>query len=125
MYLLDTHVFLLALANPKRLSINARTILSRAEIDIYVSIATMWELATLQQTNKIVSNADFISEADRVGFHMLDIASSHLEIFKNLPAMSDPVDCPGQGRGIHLRHRKLAISGLRHRGFVGLGGFFP
>jgi PIN domain nuclease of toxin-antitoxin system len=94
MYLLDTHVFLLALANPKRLSINARTILSRAEIDIYVSIATMWELATLQQTNKIVSNADFISEADRVGFHMLDIASSHLEIFKNLPAMSDPVFDP-------------------------------
>jgi PIN domain nuclease of toxin-antitoxin system len=94
MYLLDTHVFLLALANPKRLSINARTILSRAEIDIYVSIATMWELATLQQTNKIVSNADFISEADRVGFHMLDIASSHLEIFKNLPAMSDPIFDP-------------------------------
>jgi PIN domain nuclease of toxin-antitoxin system len=87
MFLLDTYVFLWALAEPKRLSVNARTILSRADLDIFVSMASLWELTIQQQHSRIISTASFASEVDRLGFHLLDITIPHLVAVKNLPLL--------------------------------------
>jgi PIN domain nuclease of toxin-antitoxin system len=93
MFLIDTNVFLWALAEPQRLSVNVRTILSKNESPVLVSLASLWELSIKQQHNKLLSTADFVTEVDKAGFSVLDIKPSHLNFIKNIPLHhDDPFD---------------------------------
>ena len=44
-YLLDTHSFLWFVAGSSRLSKNARSIIENTDIHLYLSIASLWEMA--------------------------------------------------------------------------------
>lgn len=52
-YLLDTHVFLWAIAAPERLSGAALEVVEDTENEIFVSVATAWEIATKWRIGKL------------------------------------------------------------------------
>lgn len=51
--LLDTHAFLWALAEPDKLSTQARALLSDEDTDVLVSSASAWEIATKYRLGKL------------------------------------------------------------------------
>jgi len=51
--LLDTHALVWALAEPGRLSPRARAAVSRSASDVYVSMASAWELAILHGLQRV------------------------------------------------------------------------
>ena len=80
-YLLDTHVLLWLLAEPEKLSENARTILADASNRLYVSAASAWEIATKVRLGKLPL-ADSITMAyqqhlRRAGIETIDISTDH------------------------------------------------
>lgn len=51
--LLDTHVFLWALFEPERLSKSAKRLLENLQTEIFLSAASVWEIATKHRLGKI------------------------------------------------------------------------
>ena len=45
-YLIDTHVFLWFVSNAKELSPTARTLIEDGQNEIFISIASLWEIST-------------------------------------------------------------------------------
>lgn len=93
MYLLDTHVFLWWLKADKKLGKPVLSIISNQSNIIFVSSATIWEIAIKAKLGKIKvpSNIeDFISKS---GFEELSINVSHASHTKRLPLYhKDPFD---------------------------------
>jgi len=52
-YLLDTHVFLWSISNPKELTKKAISIIKNPENEIYVSAISLWEIAIKTRLNKL------------------------------------------------------------------------
>lgn len=96
-FLLDTHVLIWALAAPERLSAPARAILSRPQSELYVSVASAWELAILEGLGRVRLGAPvdvIFSErisALRIGLVALQL--NHLAALAVLPSHHrDPFD---------------------------------
>jgi PIN domain nuclease of toxin-antitoxin system len=79
--LLDTHVLLWALAEPERLSPNARALLSDRRVDVWVSSASAWEIATKHRIGKLPGASRIVSafpqHLDRLGARALAITAQH------------------------------------------------
>ncbi|HET8957188.1 MAG TPA: type II toxin-antitoxin system VapC family toxin [Microcella sp.] len=75
--LLDTHVLLWALAQPRKLSPSARSLLSDRSIDLVVSAASAWEIATKHRIGKLPGAAGVIGDLDR---HLDRLGAQHLSI---------------------------------------------
>jgi len=91
--LLDTHIFLWVTADDKRLSLQARrTILDASRI--FVSSATIWELAIKFRLGKIrVNPEDAIREMAICGFEELPVRNGHAAQVAKLPLLhNDPFD---------------------------------
>jgi PIN domain nuclease of toxin-antitoxin system len=70
--LLDTHVLLWALAAPSRLSLAARRSIERG--DVYVSAASVWEVAIKSSLGKLLAKAsDVLAAIEPAGFSLLPI----------------------------------------------------
>ena len=52
-YLLDTGIWLWSLLEPERLSRNARQIIADLDAEIFVSVATVWEIAIKSSKRKL------------------------------------------------------------------------
>jgi PIN domain nuclease of toxin-antitoxin system len=91
--LLDTHVFLWAITANRRLKSSARELLSRADA-VYVSAASLWEIAIKARLGKIEADAAFLVNAiDSSGFHELAVSAHHAAAVAKLPPHhSDPFD---------------------------------
>lgn len=91
--LLDTHIFVWLMANDKRLTAPARKMLLNAH-QIYVSSATIWEIAIKSAINKIrVDPQDAIQEMLINGFVELKVSSAHAAAVAKLPLLHrDPFD---------------------------------
>jgi len=91
--LLDTHVFLWALTANRNLKPGAREFLSKADA-VYVSAASIWEIAIKARLGKV--DADAASLADAIegsGFHELPVSSRHAAEVARLPLHHrDPFD---------------------------------
>lgn len=91
--LLDTHVFLWALAGSARLKAPARRMLADAQA-VYVSAASVWEIAIKARLGKI--DADPVELADAIdasGFIELPITARHAAAVASLePIHADPFD---------------------------------
>ena len=75
--LLDTHVFLWAVTANRRLKSSTREFLSRADA-VYVSAASIWEIAIKAQLGKIEADAAFLVDAiDSSGFQELPVSAHH------------------------------------------------
>ena len=58
-YLLDTHVLLWWLEEPKKLSKKAQTIIQNRALSIYVSSVSFWELAIKNSLGRIICQEIF------------------------------------------------------------------
>ena len=91
--LLDTHIYLWALLDDKRLSKKARALIKDAAI-VYVSTASLFEIAVKIQKGKFhIDFEKLIDSIEKSGFEELPILANHTKTLCNLPRHhGDPFD---------------------------------
>jgi PIN domain nuclease of toxin-antitoxin system len=79
--LLDTHVFLWAVAEPKRLSTKARSSITKLENQVFVSPVTAYELSSKHRQGKLPFGAAIVTSFGRQVAHLyaseLAVSSPH------------------------------------------------
>ena len=95
--LLDTHAFIWLNTQPSRLSSNVMGLLTSGLHDIYLSIASPWEMQIKSQLGKLsldVSLAELIdTSVNRNNIGLLNIEFKHIDYLANLPLHhKDPFD---------------------------------
>ena len=94
-YLLDTHVALWATYRSRKLSAAARAILVGEGIEVYVSAASLWEIAVKNaaQPGELPPVAEAIADFAKAGFRELPVTSRAMAFFERLPMLhKDPFD---------------------------------
>jgi PIN domain nuclease of toxin-antitoxin system len=105
--LVDTHVLLWWLNGDEALGQQARSIISNAENDIFVSAATSWEIAIKRKKGLLVVPEDMDSLIAEAGFKSLPISIFHGERAGDLQLYhNDPFDrmliAQAQAEGLQL-----------------------
>ena len=97
--LLDTHVALWALADSPRLSDRARALIESPAATVWVSAATVWEIAIKHGLNRSGPNAMPIGAADArhlfeaSGYGLIPITPEQVLMVQQLPKLhADPFD---------------------------------
>jgi len=90
--LLDTHLLLWAVAEPRKLPAAARRRIEEA--DVFVSAASLWEVSIKAALGKLAANpAEVLAEIEPAGFTLLPITGEHAVAVAKLPAVhADPFD---------------------------------
>ena len=95
-YLLDTHVALWLFAGSEKLSKNVQDIIFDANNEMYVSIASVWEVAIKVSRNKLDftgGSREFVSAIEANHIDLLGINHNHVNIVEKLPFIhGDPFD---------------------------------
>ncbi len=91
--LLDTHVLLWTLAGSPRID-RVRDLILSDETEIYISAASLWEVAIKSSLGKLEADvAELRAASHASGFHELPIIGIHTEALARLPRHhSDPFD---------------------------------
>jgi PIN domain nuclease of toxin-antitoxin system len=91
--LLDTHIFLWAVAGSPRLKAKTRRLIEEADA-VYVSAASIWEIAIKSQLGKLSADPHELAAAiSASGFLELPISSDHAAGVTQLaPHHNDPFD---------------------------------
>lgn len=91
--LLDTHVFLWAVADSRKLNAAARRLIQEAD-EVRVSAASIWEIAIKAGLGKLSGDADQLAAAvEDSGFAELPVTSRHAAMVARLPPHhGDPFD---------------------------------
>ncbi len=91
--LLDTHIFLWAVAGSPSLKAGARRQIESAEA-AYVSAASIWEIAIKARLGKIEADADeLVAAIGQSGFIELPVRAAHAAGVARLPPLhNDPFD---------------------------------
>lgn len=91
--LLDTHIFLWAVAGSSKLKAAARRTIESAD-EIHVSAASIWEIAIKSRLGKIEANPDeLVAMIEASGFVELQVTSQHAAAAAKLsPHHNDPFD---------------------------------
>ncbi len=75
--LLDTHIFLWAVTGNPMLKTSTRRLIESAE-RVYVSAASVWEIAIKSKLGKIDADADeLVNAIDQSGFSELPVSAAH------------------------------------------------
>lgn len=96
--LLDTHVAVWAVAASSRLSPNTRKLLEDSSHEIFVSAASVWEIAIKSALARSADRMPFtaaeaIGHFRAAGFQMLDLRPEHAAAVERLPPLhADPFD---------------------------------
>lgn len=95
--LLDTHVLVWAMSEPARLSRRAHAALSKSSNDVFVSMASAWELSILQGLERLVLKvpieALFTEGLARLRIRLVPIQLPHVAAVAGLPRHHrDPFD---------------------------------
>jgi len=90
--LLDTHLLLWAVAEPRKLPPGARKRIEEA--DVFVSAASLWEVSIKAALRKLAADpAELLAEIEPAGFTLLPITGEHAAAVAKLPAVhADPFD---------------------------------
>ena len=92
-YLVDAHVLLWAADRSDLLSETAHSILNQPDNLIFVSSATLWELAIKCNVGKLALPSDFFETVQACGYQILPLLPTHLEAYRHLPLHHrDPFD---------------------------------
>ena len=95
MVLIDTHIMIWFMFDDSKLSTEALKTIKSADT-VYVSIASLWEIAIKQSLGKLdidLSIEDLAKECDKVGISIMPIEARHLDKIKELPQIhGDPFD---------------------------------
>ncbi len=91
--LLDTHVFLWAVAGSASLAARARRTIEAADA-VFVSAASIWEIAIKARLGKIDADTDaLVAAIDESGFVELPVLATHAAAVARLPLLhADPFD---------------------------------
>jgi PIN domain nuclease of toxin-antitoxin system len=91
--LLDTHVFLWTLSGSPRIE-PVRDLILSEESDVYVSAASLWEIAIKSSLGKLKADVVELRAASRAsGFGELPVTGLHAEALAQLPRHhTDPFD---------------------------------
>lgn len=91
--LLDSHVLLWWLQGSGGLSFDATAAIRSRTNDVYVSVATIWELAIKQSLGKLKVDVDLREHLRGQGFEELAILGEHAAAVQTLPRHhQDPFD---------------------------------
>ena len=95
--LFDTHALLWWLSGDDALSAASRTAIANEDNGIFVSAASIWEIATKHRIGKLPGIAAIVADLDRViadqGFIGLPISLRHGQVAGSLPGpQHDPFD---------------------------------
>jgi PIN domain nuclease of toxin-antitoxin system len=90
--LLDTHLLLWAVAEPRKLPPAARSRINGA--DVFVSAASIWEVSIKTALGKLAADpAELLAEIEPAGFSLLPVTGEHAAAVSRLPAVhADPFD---------------------------------
>jgi PIN domain nuclease of toxin-antitoxin system len=91
--LLDTHVFIWSVMDSRQLKAATRRYLASAEI-VYVSAASIWEIAIKTRLDKMTGDVEaFAAAIDASGFQELPVTARHAAAVAKLPLHhADPFD---------------------------------
>lgn len=104
-YLLDTHVLVWWLLEPKRISNEATAILEDPASRVRYSTASIWEMSIKRKLKKLCLPADTLRFVDATGFEHLPISREDAWSVQDLPLLHrDPFDrlLVSQARGADL-----------------------
>lgn len=94
--LLDTHVALWAITDSPKLSRQARELLQTPQASIWISVASVWEIAikhSLGRGDMPVSSQEAVRYFRESGYRFLTIEAEHALALESLPAHhQDPFD---------------------------------
>lgn len=94
--LLDTHVAIWALIEVKRLGDQARELIANPDNAVYVSAASVWEIAIKHSLGRKAvpfSGSDALRYFSEAGFEWLDVSAQHAAASGELPPHhTDPFD---------------------------------
>jgi len=95
--LLDTHAFLWAAGDPSKLSPRVRKIVEEPKHEIFVSVASCWEIVIKHALGKLtlpMSPSSWLpSRIASIGFKALPITLDHVNALGSLPPIhDDPFD---------------------------------
>jgi PIN domain nuclease of toxin-antitoxin system len=116
--LLDTHVVLWWLQGSDRLKDSVVVLLKDATNEVFVSVASVWEIVIKQGLGKLEAPDDLLDLIEQSGFEALSISSFHAEQAGRLPlAHKDPFDrmliAQAQAEGLILVTHNEAILYVR------------
>jgi len=105
--IIDTHIFLWAVAEPDRIEPGRRAELETPVNTIYVSAVSITELMIKASLGKLLVNFDLVEIALASGFELLEFSAQDALPLKDLPLHHrDPFDrmliCQAITRGHHL-----------------------
>jgi len=91
--LLDAHVLLWATDLSDRLRPETRDAIADPESEVFVSIATIWELSIKSNIGKLRLPPEFFDYLEPDGFQLLPVSLDHVRHFETLPLHHrDPFD---------------------------------
>jgi PIN domain nuclease of toxin-antitoxin system len=94
--LLDTHAFLFAIAEPESLSAKTRRLLANPDIERWVSVVTLWEIAVKVQIGKLAMPLDgafYLRHLQALKAQTLQVSLQHSLALLALPLHHrDPFD---------------------------------
>ncbi|RFU47889.1 type II toxin-antitoxin system VapC family toxin [Paraburkholderia sp. DHOC27] len=91
--MLDTHVYIWAVTDDRKLTRAARELILEAD-DVFASSASIWEASIKAGLGKLDAHVDFLmSEIESSGFIELPVRASHAAMVRDLPDFHrDPFD---------------------------------
>ena len=118
--LLDTHVLLWSLTEPRKLSGGTRAALAEAHNDVFVSAVSGWEIAVKRALGKLEAPDDLEAGLKQQGFLSLDLTFRHAEQAGALPPHhGDPFDrmlvaqAQVEGLVVVTRDARIPLYGIR------------
>lgn len=91
--LVDTHVFIWCDQRPDQVDPTLLVRLRDVRNDIFVSVASVWEIAIKRAIGKLAFAAPIVETVERLGFQLLPITGAHAEHAGGLPRHhNDPFD---------------------------------
>lgn len=107
-WLLDTHIFLWAIAEPGRLSVAQRRAIEDPTNTIYLSSVSVSELSIKASLGKLSIDFDLLAIAEKSGFELLDFSANDALLLKDLPFYHR--DCFDRMLIAQARYRDLSIA---------------
>ncbi|MEM1132940.1 MAG: type II toxin-antitoxin system VapC family toxin [Pseudomonadota bacterium] len=93
-FLIDTHIILWWFDDDGRLGSSAKSIIADGSNTVFLSIASLWEIAIKHGQEKLALNAGLVaSRLPELGIQVLPINTTHLSALEQLPMHHrDPFD---------------------------------
>ncbi len=92
-FLLDTHIFIWWMESSKRLSKSQLKLLNDPQNQIFISVASVWEIILKRARHKLKVPNDIESGITKSGFTLVPIKLAHVLAVEKLPNLhSDPFD---------------------------------